>query len=157
MSGANGTYVVVTHVAAADGGDSNVCGQDWATDAYTRTLAMTMQPDGSIVVVRTYQGTFTTIAGASGPNDSTCTLDQVGGKVGAFTGTDVVTVKGGHFYPNATCAASCTSTAMMTAFFPGGTRSLTNGWEYHYDLDAESMIQADNVNRAGNLGDITLG
>ena len=133
-----------------------MCGGNWANDAYNRTLAMTMQPDGSIIVVRTYQGTFTTVAGESTPNGA-CTTHQVGGKVGAFTGTDVVTVKGGHFYPAATCAANCTSDAMMTAFFPGGTRSLTNGWEYHYDLGAESMIQADNVNRAGNLGDITLG
>jgi hypothetical protein len=152
-NGANGTYVVVTHVTGAD---SNVCGGDWANDAYTRTLAMTMQPDGSIVVVRTYQGTFTTIAGASTPNGA-CATSQTGGKVGAFTGTDVVTITGGHFFPTATCAANCTSDAMMTAFFPGGARSLTNGWEYHYDLGAETMIQADATNRGGNEGDITLG
>lgn len=158
--GAPGTsagYTVVTHVTGAD---SNVCGGDWANDNYTRTLSFTMRPDGSIDVLRVYDGTFTTIAGASTPNGA-CSTHQLGGKVGSFTGTDVVTVTGGHFYPNATCAANCTSDAMMAAFFHGGspvaTRAIGNGWEYHYDLGAETMIQADATNRGGNEGDITLG
>jgi hypothetical protein len=156
-AGTSAGYTVVTHVTGAD---SNVCGDNWANDDYTRTLSFTMRPDGSIDVLRVYSGTFTTIAGASTPNGA-CSTHQVGGKVGSFTGTDVVTVTGGHFYPNATCAANCTSDAMMAAFFHGGspvaTRAISNGWEYHYDLGAETMIQADATNRGGNEGDITLG
>jgi hypothetical protein len=156
-AGTSAGYTVVTHVT---GLDSNVCGDNWANDDYTRTLSFTMRPDGSIDVLRVYSGTFTTIAGASTPNGA-CSTHQVGGQVGSFTGTDVVTVTGGHFYPNATCAANCTSDAMMAAFFHGGspvaTRAISNGWEYHYDLGAETMIQADATNRGGNEGDITLG
>ena len=143
------------------GGDSNVCGPDWANDSYTRTLQFIMRADGTIDVLRTYKGTFTTIAGASRPNDHSCNSVQVGGKVGTFTGTDVVTVTGGHFYPDATCADNCTSDAMLAAFFHGGTpvatRAVNHGWEYHYDLGAETMIQADAASRGGNEGDITAG
>jgi hypothetical protein len=157
-AGANANYVVVTHVT---GGDSNVCGPDWANDSYTRTLQFIMRADGTIDVLRTYKGTFTTIAGASRPNDHSCNSVQVGGKVGTFTGTDVVTVTGGHFYPDATCADNCTSDAMLAAFFHGGTpvatRAVNHGWEYHYDLGAETMIQADAASRGGNEGDITAG
>ena len=153
--GANGTYVVVTQVTG--GLDSNVCGGNWATEDYTRTPTFTMRADGTIDVMRVYNGTFTTIAAASSPNDSTCALDQVGGKVGSFTGTDVVTFTGGHFYPNHTCPTSCTTAALAAAFFPGATRAINHGWEYHYDLGAETMIQADAVSRGGNEGDIALG
>src|SRR5580765_1949329 len=50
-------HVVVTH---SFGTDSGHCG-DWATTDYTRTLQFIPQNDGTIQVVRTYDGTFTTI------------------------------------------------------------------------------------------------
>jgi hypothetical protein len=144
--------VVTTH---ATGPDSNTCGGNWADDTYTRTLQFTPQDDGTIDVLRTYSGTFTTIAGASGPNGP-CTNAQVGGVNGTFTGFDVVVVTGGHFLADATCAANCTSDAMMTAFFPGGTRAINHGWEYHYDAgDKGIWINADSVSRGGNSGDIS--
>ena len=57
--------VVVTH---SSGPDSSHCGGDWANDDYTRTLQFIPQNDGTIQVVRFYDGTFTTIAGAPQPN-----------------------------------------------------------------------------------------
>ena len=57
--------VVVTH---SFGTDSGHCGRDWATTDYTRTLQFIPQNNGTIQVVRTYDGTFTTIAGSPQPN-----------------------------------------------------------------------------------------
>lgn len=151
--GANAPGVVVTHVT---GPDSNVCGGDWANDDYTRTLQFLPQSDGSITVIRTYNGTFTTIAGASAPNGP-CNNDQVGGVTGTFTGFDVVSVTGGYFNPGATCADPCTGSAMVAAFFPGGTlNGPVNGWEYHYDAGTNgTWVNADAVVRGGNSGNIT--
>jgi Collagen triple helix repeat (20 copies) len=150
-NGVDAPGVVTTHVT---GGDSSVCGPDWANDTYTRTLTFVPQDNGTINVIRTYDGTFTTIAGASAPSGP-CNSDQVGGVTGTFTGYDVVVVTGGHFFPNATCAANCTSDAMMAAFFPGATRTIDNGWEYHYDAGTHgAWINADSVSRGGNSGNI---
>ena len=142
---------MVTHVT---GGDSNVCGGDWANDTYTRTLQFIPQDDGKINVVRSYDGTFVTVAGESAPSGP-CNHEQVGGVTGTFTGYDVVVVSGGRFVPNATCAANCTSDAMMAAFFPGGTRAINHGWEYHYDAGVHgTWINADDVVRGGNSGNV---
>jgi hypothetical protein len=144
--------VVTTHAAGAD---SSTCGGDWADDTYTRTLQFIPQDNGTINVLRTYRGTFTTIAHANGPSGP-CLNDQVGGVSGTFTGFDVVVVTGGHFFPDATCDANCTSAAMLAAFFPGATSAIHNGWEYHYDAgDNGTWINADAVSRGGNSGDIT--
>ena len=136
------------------GGDSSVCGGDWANDTYTRTLQFIPQDDGTINVIRTYAGTFTTIAGASAPSGP-CLNNQVGGVTGTFTGYDVVVITGGRFNPSATCAANCTSAAMTAAFFPGATRTINHGWEYHYDAGVNgTWINADDVARGGNSGNI---
>ena len=111
--------MVVTHVT---GLDSSHCGGDWANDNYNRTLQFIPQDDGTIQVVRTYNGTFTTIAGVSQPNPAgSCPGPlQTGGVTGTFTGFDVVVVTGGVFTPNATCPDPCTTTAMLATFFPAG-------------------------------------
>ena len=57
--------VVVTHNIDTDSGE---CGVDWANTDYTRTLQFIPQNDGKIQIVRTYRGTFTTIAGVPPPN-----------------------------------------------------------------------------------------
>jgi hypothetical protein len=143
--------MVVTHVS---GPDSSTCGGSWANDSYTRTLQFIPQDDGTIDVIRSYQGTFTTIAGVPGPVGP-CDGSQVGGVSGTMTGYDVVVVSGGHFFPDATCAANCSSDAMMAAFFPGGTRAIDSGWEYHYDAGSHGQwINADAVSRGGNTGNI---
>jgi hypothetical protein len=157
-NGSNGSDApgfVTTHVA---GGDSSVCGPDWANDTYTRKLQFVPQDDGTIHVIRTYKGTFVTIAGVHGPMGPCAAADrmQAGGVRGTFTGFDVVVVTGGRYFPDATCDANCTSDAMITAFFPGASRAVNNGWEYHYDAGANgTWINADAVKRGGNSGNIT--
>ena len=83
--------MVVTHVT---GGDSSVCGNDWANDDYTRTLQFIPQDDGTIQIVRSYNGTFTTIPDVSQPDppDGCPGPQQTGGVTGTLTGFDVVVV-----------------------------------------------------------------
>lgn len=152
--------VVVTH---SFGPDSSHCGDDWANDDYTRTLQFIPQDNGTIRVVRTYDGTFTTIAGAPQPNPDVCpgTL-QTGGVTGAFKGFDVVVVTAGVFTPNATCPDPCTTAEMRATFFParGGpaaTSMVNNGWEYQYDAGAAGLWVNRSAPRGGDFGNITGG
>jgi hypothetical protein len=154
-AGQNAPGFVTTHVV---GGDSSVCGGDWANDNYTRTLQFIPQNDGTIQVVRSYNGTFTTIAGVPGPQGPCPGVAQTGGVTGTFTGYDVVTVTGGVFTPNATCADPCTTTAMLAAFFPGAptaSSAVANGWEYQYDAGANGKWINRSAVRGGNVGNIT--
>ena len=152
-NGINAPGIVVTHVT---GGDSSVCGNDWATDTYTRTLQFLPQDDGTINVIRTYKGTFVTIAGVAGPMASPCPGPlQAGGVHGTFTGFDVVVATGGNYNPDATCADPCTTAAMVAAFLPGSTTAVNHGWEYHYHTASNgNWVNADPV-RGGNVGTIT--
>lgn len=126
-----------------------------------RTLQFIPQNDGTIQVVRSYNGTFTTIAGVPGPRPPACpgTL-QTGGVTGTFTGYDVAVVTGGVFTPNATCADPCTTTAMLAAFFPNtppaltATSVITDGWEYQYDSGANGHWVNRSAARGGNVGNI---
>ena len=144
-----------------NGGDSSICGPDWANDDYTRTLQFIPQDDGTIQVVRTYDGTFTTIAGASQPNPASCPgTPQTGGVTGTFKGFDVVVVTGGVFTPNATCPDPCTTTAMLATFFPadGGaaaSSAVNDGWEYQYDAGANGLWVNRSAVRGGDIGNIT--
>ena len=158
--------VVVTHVT---GGDSSHCGPDWADDNYNRTLQFIPQDDGTIQVVRTYNGTFTTIAGAPQPNPAVCPPGsplQTGGVTGTFNGFDVVVVTGGVFTPNATCPDPCTTAAMLATFFParGGlvaSSMVNDGWEYKYDAGAAGFwvnrSGSPGIPRGGDIGNITGG
>ena len=118
--------VVVTHITS--GRDFGHCGSSqmgtqWANLSYTRTLQFIPQNDGSIQVVRSYNGTFTTLAGAPTPNPPTCPgPPQTGGVTGTFTGYDVVVVTGGVFHPEATCPDPCIRVALL-----GPRRSTTGG------------------------------
>jgi hypothetical protein len=149
--------VVVTQVTAAD---SSHCGGNWANDVFNRTLQFIPQSNGTIEVVRFYNGTFTTIAGVSQPNPSTCPGPaQTGGVTGTITGFDVVVVTGGVFTPNATCPSPCTTAAMLAAFFPAGggaaaSSTLTNGWEYQYNAAANGQWINRSAARGGDIGNI---
>jgi Collagen triple helix repeat (20 copies) len=145
--------VVVTHVS---GPDSSHCGNDWANDDYKRTLQFIPQNDGTIQVVRTYNGTFTTIPGVSQPNPTPCPGPlQTGGVTGTITGFDVLVVTGGVFTPNATCPDPCTTSAMLATFFPGGTSpGPTDGWEYHYDAGVHGLWVNRSPTRGGDIGNI---
>ena len=128
---------------------------------YTRTLQFIPQTDGTIQVVRSYDGTFTTVAGAQQPNPAPCPGPlQRGGVTGTFKGFDVVVVAGGVFTPNATCPDPCTTTAMLATFFPasggpaaaGGAR---DAFEYQYDAGADGHWVNRSGFRGGNIGNIT--
>jgi hypothetical protein len=152
--GQNAPGFVTTHNLDTDSG---TCGSDWATTDYTRTLQFVPQDNGTILVIRHYNGTFTTLPGVPQPDPGACpgTL-QTGGVTGTITGYDALVVTGGTFMPDAICADPCTTPAMLAAFFPGGTTpGPTNGWEYHYDTAAHgSWINRSPV-RGGNVGNIT--
>ena len=113
-------------------------GTQWANLSYTRTLQFIPQNDGSIQVVRSYNGTFDDRRGRPDAQSASCpgTL-QTGGVTGTFTGYDVVVVTGGVFHPEATCPDPCITSVMVATFFPaeGGpaaASTINNGWEYQY-------------------------
>jgi hypothetical protein len=155
--------VVVTHVTGADSSHCN--GETWANDDYARTLQFIPQDNGTIQVVRTYDGTFTTVAGGPEPNPAVCpgtTAPQTGGVTGTLTGFDVVVVTHGVFTPNATCPDPCTTAAMLTTFFPasGGpaaTSTVNDGWEYQYDAGANGLWVNRSAPRGGDIGNIING
>jgi hypothetical protein len=151
--------VVVTHNIDTDSG---TCGQDWANTDYTRTLQFIPQNNGTIQVIRTYHGTFTTIAGASQPEPpGGCPgPPQTGGVTGTITGYDVQVVTGGVFMPNATCPDPCTTAAELATFFPAGggaagTPVITDGWEYQYAAGANGHWVNRSAARGGDIGNIS--
>jgi Collagen triple helix repeat (20 copies) len=158
--------VVVTHITS--GRDFGHCGgqmgTQWANLSYTRTLQFIPQNDGSIQVVRSYDGTFTTVAGAPTPNPPTCPgPPQTGGVTGTFTGYDVVVVTGGVFHPEATCPDPCITSTMVATFFPaeGGpaaASTINNGWEYQYRTAANgtwiNRSPGPPPARGGDMGNI---
>ena len=159
--------VVVTHITS--GRDFGHCGSSqmgtqWANLSYTRTLQFIPQNDGSIQVVRSYNGTFTTLAGAPTPNPPTCPgTPQTGGVTGTFTGYDVVVVTGGVFHPEATCPDPCITTTMVATFFPAeggpaGASTINNGWEYQYRTAANgtwiNRSPGGPPARGGDIGNI---
>ena len=129
-AGPSAPGVVATHVT---GRDSSHCSLDfWANDDYTRTLQFIPQDNGKIQVVRTYNGTFTTIAGSSQPNPAgsggSCpSTPQMGGVTGTITGFDTLIVTGGVFTPNATCPDPCTTSR--------DARDVLPGWRWHCSGD----------------------
>jgi len=150
--------VVVTHVTDTDSGH---CGPpDWATLDYTRTLQFIPQNDGTFQVIRTYNGTFTTVAGSPQPNPGSCPgPGQTGGVTGTIKGFDVQVVTGGVFTPNATCPDPCTTAAELATFFPadGGpaaNATINDGWEYQYDTSANGHWVNRSAVRGGDIGNI---
>jgi hypothetical protein len=159
--------VVVTHITS--GRDFGHCGSvpmgtQWANLSYTRTLQFIPQNDGSIQVVRSYNGTFTTLAGSPTPNPPTCPgPPQTGGVTGTFTGYDVVVVTGGVFHPEATCPDPCITSTMVATFFPAeggpaGASTINNGWEYQYRTAANgtwiNRSPGGPPARGGDIGNI---
>jgi hypothetical protein len=141
------------------GPDSSHCGNNWANDDYTRTLQFIPQTDGTVQVIRSYDGTFTTIAGVSQPNPTPCPgPPQTGGVTGTFTGFDIQVVTGGVFTPDATCPDPCTTAAELATFFParGGAAATATvpAFEYQYDAGANGFWVNRGANRGGDIGNI---
>jgi hypothetical protein len=162
---------------SSSGPDSSYCGDDWATDTYSRTFVVSPLPDGSYNVFETLSGTFVTIAGVSQPNPATCPgTAQNGGVSGTFVGTASFNVSDAtsaappavEFDPTASCSgcnavtSGSTSsfdqgnTAFLAAFFPGGSVTGNLNYDFRYAtashgswIDSAAVAQADSGNITG--------
>jgi hypothetical protein len=148
---------------ASDSPDSGTCGNTWATDFMDRVYKVDTVPndDGTYTVREEFKhGTFTTIAGPSPgacqghPNNGNTVPDGLTGKM---HGSFVLTVTGGVYDPNATCAAPCYTADFVTSIFGAGASStvIDSGWQFHYNAGQNGTWKnaADDV--GGNRGDIT--
>jgi hypothetical protein len=156
--GVSAPGVVVTHLADTVTGD---CGDGWAHEDVTRTLQFVPKNVGTIQIIRTYRGTFTTIPGVSQPHPAGgCPgSQQVGGVTGTIVGYDVVVVTGGVFTPDATCPDPCTTSALLGAYFPadGGPAAsalISGGLEIQYNGLANGRWIHRSRARGGDLGNI---
>ena len=128
--------------------DSSVCGNDWATDTFTRTYIVTPQPDGSFSVTELFNGTFVTLAGFS-PND--CAVTIPAGITGQFYGNEAFTIPvGADFNFTATCPAGCTGTQFMAAFF-NTTFPSGYAWQFHYTTPANGSWNNTDHGNTGNI------
>ena len=134
--------------------DSSVCGNDWATDTYTRTYTVTPQSDGSFQVTELFDGTFVTLAGDS-PND--CNVTIPAGITGTMYGDYAVVVPtASDFNFKAACPPGCTTRQFFTAFFGKPASfidSATYAWQFHYAADNPADGTWDNTDH-GNTGNI---
>lgn len=151
-SGVNNPLVFGPYTTTGDP-DSNVCGGNWATDAFTRTYIVTPQSNGSFDVTEVFKGSFVTIAGAAEPNDSACTTSQTGGVTGVFYGDYALNLAApADFNPNATCAGSCSTASFFSTFFNGAAEPGSYAWEFYYTTPHNGSWQ--NTDH-GNTGEIT--
>ena len=134
--------------------DSSVCGNDWATDTYTRTYTVTPQSDGSFQVTELFDGTFVTQAGDS-PND--CNVTIPAGTTGTMYGDYAVVVPtASDCNFKAACPSGCTTRQFFTAFFGKPASfidSATYAWQFHYAADNPAHGTWDNTDH-GNTGNI---
>ena len=160
-AGRSAPGVVVTHSA---GPDSSHCGGDWANDDYTRTLQFIPQDDGTIQVVRTYDGTFTTIAGAHTAQSHVRALArlQTGGRNGNVQRLRCLGCDGRRVHAERDLSRSLHhSRDARDTFFParGGpaaTSTVNNGWEYQYDAGANGLwVNRSRARAAEDFGNIT--
>lgn len=101
------------------------CGNTWGTlnDITTRYSVYPPNRDGTTTAVQTVDGVLTTIAGKSpgacvgGPDNG----NTIGADVRVtLHATEMETINGGVFNPNAQCAAQCFTAAFVPAFFGAG-------------------------------------
>jgi hypothetical protein len=153
--------------------DSGTCGQQvWATDTLKRAYAVHRSHDGTYTLTVFDRGTFVTSAAASpgacetGSKHGTVVTAGIKGRVVGFLSGKVT---GGTFDKKATCAAPCTRTEFLAAFFgpsakfscdtPTSCRyaylytSRDDALKYHHWLDA-GRADKDGPLKAVNRGDI---
>jgi hypothetical protein len=85
-----GKLVLRVHYRVLNDVDTGMRGNDWAFDSYTRTVSVWRKSIGRYCAASTYNGTFTTIAGASPAGATTIPA----GIRGPFTGESVTTFRG---------------------------------------------------------------
>lgn len=155
--------------------DTNVRGNDWANDTFNTQFQVIPQEDGSYLIVKSITGWFTTIAGASGPNDYSGNSVQTGGVTGTMTGVEQWTVPAGAMFdPTATPdldgmqGNEAQNKAFTAAFFSTvdsngvatpvvytGVGNGGNDYDFVYHSGTQTMVQSGAPN--GNAGDITNG
>ncbi len=139
--------------------DSGTCGNDWATDTFTRRFVVQANADGTYAVtVLNTDGVFVTIAGASpggceagGRHGSSI----AGGLSGKMHGTVAGRVRGGAFDATATCAEPCYMGTFVASFFGSGATFEVTDFAFEYSSGARDLAyrQWTNASR-GNTGDI---
>ena len=151
-----------SHSFAGQGStDSGTCGNDWATDTYTRQFkTYTNQSiDGSYRLVENFKaGHFTTMQGASPESCQANNSHLVSSGInGSFHGSYILQVSGGT-YNNANAAAwdetGGTAGYVATAF--GGSATFTTEDFYFYYHTNNGLACANTWTNAstGNGGDI---
>lgn len=145
--------------------DSGYCGNDWATDSFDSEYEISPLADGSYLVVKYLNGTFTTIAGAHEPNDPTCSISQTGGVNGTFQGVETWTIpspgpgQAASFDPTASpdlseaSSGEAQNTAFTSAFFPDSTYSGETNFDFVYHT-ASNGSWVDSNTPANNTGNI---
>jgi hypothetical protein len=139
-----------------------VCGDDWATDTYTRTYTVTPHTNGSFDVTELYRGTFTTLAGNT-PDYTTGTTcgALAAGITGTFYGSYAITVSASaDFNFTATCQSGCTTNQFFSTFFAKSATWFSDGgardyaWQFYYNSTTPSNGSWKNTDH-GNSGNIT--
>ncbi len=152
-----GPYTVVSP-------DSGTCGNDWATDTFTRTFEVKDNGDGTFRLRVEDKGTFVTFAGASPGACQTTGKHGLlirAGVTGKMHGTATGTVTGGALIPGAVCPAVCFMGAFTTAFFgPTAQFTCVSGggacdFKWQYSSGDKHLLYRHWTNSSnGNKGDI---
>lgn len=154
-----GPYLIVSP-------DSGTCGNDWATDTFTRRFIVQPNDDGTYTLrIINTNGSFITMDGASpGACEPGTRHGQTiaGGVTGTMHGELVGTVHGGTFDATASCSDPCYMGTFTHAFFgPTATFTCIDGggtcdFAYEYSSGANGLghRQWTNSSRA-NRGDIS--
>ena len=147
-TGPSGISPLVFGPYASGSPDSSVCGNDWATDTFTRTYIVTPQSNGSFSVTELFNGTFVTLAGFS-PND--CAVTIPAGITGRLWGNEAFTIPvGADFDFTATCPAGCTGTQFTTTFFNTAFPA-TYAWQFHYTTASNGSWNNTDHGNTGNI------
>jgi Collagen triple helix repeat (20 copies) len=138
--------------------DSAVGGYFWADDTYELTFVVQPQIDGSVHVVASYDGTFTTKGGKSPQDENVAMTNGITGDLYGWNVFVVPAAQAGAFDPNATPTGPVTKASWFETFFDiDNVDSLAQpAWMFHYDAGDDHWRNAAGV-YGGNAGNITDG
>jgi collagen triple helix repeat protein len=142
-----------TNTTALDSGYG--CGTDsapsyWATDNFSSEYAVSPLGNGSYLVVKYLNGTFTTNAGAPAPNGLDCAVTEQGGQTGSFQGVETWTINpqagyaAANFDPGAAPAAS--------SDMSNGTSGEAQNREFTQDVFGTNYTGPDNFDFVYHMG-----
>jgi hypothetical protein len=153
-TGLNSPLVFKYNIPPESDGPGN-CGNDWATDTYTRTYILTPQADGTFGVAETDQGTFVTIAGdapgntpgSANPGDCGNSPTQVpAGITGTFYSYRALTVPAtANFNFNATCTSPCKWANFSNAFFGSSAQGAVAVYQAHMVTPSNGTLVEPNT------------